>query len=64
MVIFKTAQIVANYSEATQGTKIPIDYCFKKFVKKPPSSPLGFVFYTDFNTILVDPDKQKELLFD
>jgi len=64
IVILKTAQIVANYSEATQGTKIPIDYCLKKFVKKPPSSPLGFVIYTDFNTILVDPDKQKESLID
>ena len=64
IVIYKTAQIVANYSEATQGSKIPIDYCLKKFVKKPPSAPLGFVIYTDFNTILVDPNKQKELLID
>lgn len=61
-VILKTAEIVAHYSQASSGSKIAVDYCQKKFVKKPNGSPLGFVVYTDFNTILVNPNQHKELL--
>lgn len=61
-VILKTAEIVAHYSQASAGSKIAVDYCQKKFVKKPNGSPLGFVVYTDFNTILVNPNQHKEFL--
>lgn len=62
IVICKAAEIVANYSESNQGSKIPVDYCMKKFVKKPHGSPYGFVIYTDFSTILVNPNKYSEYL--
>ena len=61
-VILIAAEIVAAYSQASAGTKIAVDYCLKKRVKKPPESPKGFVVYTDFNTVIVNPDKHEELL--
>lgn len=54
-VILRAAEICAYYSEAKNGDKVPVDYCERKFVKKPPKSPAGFVIYTDYNTILVTP---------
>lgn len=58
------AEICAYYSEGRDGSKIPIDYTLKKFVKKPPSSNTGFVVYTDYRTTLVNPDKHAELATD
>ena len=62
IVLLKTAEIVANFSQAEQGTKVPVDFCLKKYVKKPSGAPYGFVVYTDFSTILVNPDKHIECL--
>ena len=38
-----------------KGGRIPVDYCKIKFVKKPPKAKAGFVIYTDYKTLLVDP---------
>ena len=54
-VIKRAAELCAYYSEARGGEKIPVDYCLKKFVKKPPKSPAGFVTYTDYKTLLIRP---------
>jgi len=51
------AQICAYYSDGREGDKIPVDYCKKKFVKKPNKSKAGFVIYTDYKTILVKPQR-------
>jgi predicted ribosome quality control (RQC) complex YloA/Tae2 family protein len=56
------ASVCAYYSDAKQGTKIPVDYTRKKYVKKPPKSAVGFVIYTDYQTVLVDPDPHREAL--
>ena len=60
-VIKTAAEICAYYSDGRAGTKIPVDYTRRKFVKKPPHSNAGFVIYTDYKTALVDPDKHAEL---
>lgn len=54
-VLLAAAEICAYYSDGRSGTKIPIDYTRRKFVKKPPASNAGFVIYTDYKTILVEP---------
>lgn len=54
-VIAAAAEICAYYSDGREGKKIPVDYCLRKFVKKPPKSRAGFVIYTDFKTALADP---------
>ena len=53
------AQICAYYSDGRDGDKIPVDYCKKKFVKKPNKSKAGFVIYTDYKTVLVTPKSPK-----
>lgn len=53
-VLLKAAQLCAYYSDARGGSKIPVDYCLRKFVKKPPHSNAGFVIYTDYKTVLVE----------
>ncbi|MDE5722553.1 MAG: NFACT family protein [Clostridia bacterium] len=63
-VLAVAAEICAYYSDGRGGTKIPVDYAKKKFVKKPPKSNTGFVIYTDYNTVLVDPNGHTELLKD
>ncbi|MDE6104550.1 MAG: NFACT family protein [Clostridia bacterium] len=63
-VLAVAAEICAYYSDGRSGSKIPVDYTKKKFVKKPPKSNAGFVIYTDYSTVLVDPNAHTELLKD
>lgn len=58
-VLLFAAEICAYYSDGRDGDKIPVDYCKRKFVKKPNKSKAGFVVYTDYKTILVKPDAHK-----
>ena len=53
--IIYAAQLCAYYSQAQGGDKIPVDYCKRKFVKKPKGGKAGFVVYTDYKTVLVTP---------
>ena len=57
--ILFAAEICAYYSDGRDGDKIPVDYCKKKFVKKPNKSKAGFVIYTDYKTAYVTPDENK-----
>ncbi len=59
-VLLFAAEICAYYSEGKEADKIPIDYCKKKTVKKPHASKAGFVVYTDYKTLLVQPKAHKE----
>lgn len=54
-LLTKVAQFAAFYSKASTSTKVPVDYTYIKFIKKPPASPLGFVIYTHQQTVIVDP---------
>ncbi len=56
-VLLYAAELCAYYSQGREGDKIPVDYCKRKFVKKPNKSKAGFVTYTDYKTILVSPKK-------
>lgn len=60
-VIKIAAEICAYYSEGRNGTKIAVDYTYRKFVKKPPKANTGFVIYTDYKTALADPSAHAEL---
>ena len=53
------AEICAYYSDGKDGDKIPVDYCKRKYVRKPNKSKAGFVTYTDYKTILVKPNGHK-----
>ncbi len=54
------AEICAYYSDAQSGTKVPVDYTLKKFVKKPPQAKPGSVIYTDYKTCYVTPCAHEE----
>ena len=54
-VLLRAAEICAYYSDGRNGDKIPVDYCLKKYVKKPNKAKAGFVIYTDYKTVLVSP---------
>ena len=54
-VLAYAAAVCARYSDGKQGTKIPVDYCPARFVRKPSGAKAGFVVYTDYKTVLADP---------
>ncbi|MBQ9081038.1 MAG: DUF814 domain-containing protein, partial [Clostridia bacterium] len=54
-VLGYAAGICAYFSDGRNGNKIPVDYCQRKFVKKPSKAKAGFVVYTDYKTVLIDP---------
>ena len=60
-VLKVAAEICAYYSDGREGSKIPVDYTLKKYVKKPPASNTGFVIYTDYNTTRAEPDRHAEI---
>ena len=61
-IIKFASEICAYYSDGRDGDKIPVDYCKRKFVKKPNKSKAGFVVYTDYKTALATPNPHKEFL--
>ena len=60
-VIEVAAEIAAYYSQADRESKVVVDYVDKKFLKKPPASPAGFVIYTNFKSCVVKPDPHDDL---
>ncbi len=51
--ILYAAKLCAYYSEARGEERVRVDYCKRKFVKKPKGSKAGFVTYTDYKTVVV-----------
>ena len=52
----EAAILAAYYSQAREGTKVPVDYTPVKYVKKPAGARPGMVIYTTCQTAYVDPD--------
>ncbi|KWZ75378.1 MAG: NFACT family protein [Negativicoccus succinicivorans] len=57
-VITYAAQLAAYYSKAKTAPKVEVDYTLRKYIKKPQSTPPGFVNYTHQKTLLVPPQKE------
>ena len=56
--IAEAASLAAYFSQAQDGTKVPVDFTQVKYVKKPAGSPPGFVNYTNYKTIMADPSEE------
>ena len=57
--VIKAAEICAYYSQSGGfGSKIPVDYCAKINVKKPPKAPPGYVIYNTYQTVIVEPNRR------
>ena len=61
-VLLVAAEICAYHSKGRDGGKTEIVYTPKKFVKKPSKSKPGFVTYTNFKSLMVEPNNHQELL--
>ncbi len=57
--ITEAAGICAYYSKARDSATVPVDYTLVKFVKRQPSRIPGRVFYTDYKTVFVTPDRSE-----
>jgi len=53
--LLKAASLAAFFSKGKQDSKVAVDYTQVKNLKKPKKSPLGFVHYENFQTILAPP---------
>lgn len=55
-------ELAAFYSEVKSSTKIAVDYTRVKNVHRSPAKKPGLVIYTDFSTVLVDPNEHKDFI--
>ncbi len=58
--IEQAACLAAYHSHGRDGGKIPVDYTMLRFVRKPSGSLPGKVIYTDYKTLIVQPDEALE----
>lgn len=54
-VLIQAAKIAAQNSDAKHSSLVPIDYTFRKYVRKPKGSAPGFVTYRNEKTIDMNP---------
>jgi predicted ribosome quality control (RQC) complex YloA/Tae2 family protein len=55
------ATLAAKNSKARYSSKVPVDYTYIKYVKKPSKAKAGMVIYTDNKTLFVNPTKEAAL---
>lgn len=53
----EAAVIAAYNSRARESTRVPVDYTYIKFVKKPVGAKPGMVIYDSYKTAIVTPDE-------
>lgn len=54
----EAAILAACYSRGHLSSKVPVDYTLVKHVQKPKEARPGMVYYQEYQTIQVAPDKQ------
>ncbi|MBP3889419.1 MAG: NFACT family protein [Cellulosilyticum sp.] len=54
-ITLEGAMLAAYYSSGKMSSHVPIDYTYKKYVKKIPNAKPGMVIYTNFKTLYVTP---------
>lgn len=60
--LYIAARLAAYYSKAKSSSNVPVDYTQIRYVRKPRSSPPGYVIYTNQKTIFVEPLSFKEAI--
>ena len=53
----KCASIAAYYSKCKASSKVEVQYTTIKFIKKPKNSRPGFVTFSKYNSIMVEPKR-------
>ena len=54
--ILQAATLAAQHSKARHNDAVAVDYTRRKHVRKQKDAPPGLVWYTDFSTILTNPN--------
>jgi predicted ribosome quality control (RQC) complex YloA/Tae2 family protein len=54
--ILYAASLAAYFSKGSAEKSVEIDYTLRKYVKKPPNTPPGYVTYTNFKTLNAAPN--------
>ncbi len=54
--VTEAMRLAAYYSQAREGSLVPVDYCLVKHVKKPAGAKPGMVVYETYRTGYVTPD--------
>ena len=49
--------LAAYFSKAKNSTKVPVDYCPRKNVRKPSGAKPGMIIYENYHTMYVTPDE-------
>ena len=57
--IEQAAMIAAYNSRARESSQVPVDYTFAKHLKKPPGAKPGKVIYHVYQTLTINPDRDK-----
>ncbi len=57
-VLLYAAKLAAQFSKGKYSTKVPVDYTYIKYVKKPRGFKPGLVLYSNFKTLFVTPDEK------
>jgi predicted ribosome quality control (RQC) complex YloA/Tae2 family protein len=55
-VLFRAGELARAYSKVEEDNAVQVDYCLRKFVKKPKGSKSGYVIYSNEKALLIDPD--------
>lgn len=56
--IHEAAALAAYYSKARDSASVPVDYAFRKHVRKPSGARPGMVIYDNQKTLWVTPDPE------
>ncbi len=57
--LLEAAMLAASFSKGKNSSKVPVDYCPRKNVRKPGGAKPGMVIYDNYNTIFVTPKQDK-----
>lgn len=52
-VLFECCKLAREYSSASQPSKVGVVFTKRKFIKKPPAAPLGYVIYRNEKEVLI-----------
>ncbi len=56
--VLYAASLAALYSKGRSGSRVPVDYTLRRYVKKPSGARPGFVIYTNQRTLYVQPARE------
>jgi len=54
--LLEAAVLAALYSKARDSANVPVDYTFRRYVRKPRGAKPGMVIYDHQRTLFVTPD--------